>query len=369
MKALSALKGLVKLQAVIRGELVRRKVLLKMKFKPILFAKAEPQMCRIRLPVIEKDLTKDEWRLKLSAENLMESEEVRLIGNQNMRWDFSLSSKEDMEAMWFRKQEAIIKRERMKKYSYSHRERRNDQTLEEWMVKESGRKSCQISRWKQVENLERIEKERSKSSAIHPNEFAGETDKIRQLKLISNTSKQDLTEALNSPSLMPKRSSCHAKQNSNVECEVSEKREKERSKSVLGSSAFAVDAEKTMRQLKLISHAYKQDSKESLNSPFSFSRRSSLDPKQKFISEDFSQPNSPSFPTYMTATESAKAKIRSISTPKQRLLLSESFSGHHSPHSIRISPRNSSDGEGSNSSRKIGISQPLHCSSKGSYWD
>lgn len=36
-------------------------------------------------------------------------------------WDYSFLSKEDMEAIWLRKQEAAIKRERMMQYSYSHR--------------------------------------------------------------------------------------------------------------------------------------------------------------------------------------------------------------------------------------------------------
>lgn len=35
--------------------------------------------------------------------------------------DGSIISKEDMEAIWIRKQEATIKRERMKKYSFSLR--------------------------------------------------------------------------------------------------------------------------------------------------------------------------------------------------------------------------------------------------------
>lgn len=36
-------------------------------------------------------------------------------------WDCSLLSREDIEAIWYRKQEAMLKRERMKQYSSSQR--------------------------------------------------------------------------------------------------------------------------------------------------------------------------------------------------------------------------------------------------------
>lgn len=235
------------------------------------------------------------------------------------------------------------------------------------MTKENGRKSCQISQGNEVEVLERREMERSKS-VKHPNACAGETDKMRQLQLISNAWKQDSTEPLNLPFPMPRRSFCHVKQKSVGEVEVLERGEKETSKSAVHPNVLA-GIKDNMRQLKLISNACKQDSTEPLNSPFSMPRRSFCDVKQKLIGEDFSLPNSPSFPTYMAVTESAKAKTRSMSTPKQRLVLSDSYSGQHSPYKIRISSWNSFNGELTNSNRKSGISQPIQMNSRGSNWD
>lgn len=299
-KALSAMKGLVKLQAVIRGEIVRRKMVPRLKCLTSL-VKEEPKMYQIRVPLMDKDLTNGEWMQTLSHKKVMKCEELKLHGHRNMSWDLSLVSKKEMEALWFKKQEAIIKRERMRKYSYSHRETRNDKILEEWMKKEKGRQSGRFNQWNEVKDLERGEKERSPSFA-HPNTFAGEADKMRHLKLISSTSRQDSTEPLT-------------------------------------------------------------------NSPFSLPRRSFSHVKQKSIGDDNSLPNSPMFPTYMATTESAKAKTRSMSTPKQRLMLSESYLGQHSPHKVRISSWHSFNGEIKNSNRKSGIFQPMQTNPRETCWD
>lgn len=149
---------------------------------------------------------------------------------------------------------------------------------------------------------------------------------------------------------------------------VLEEGEKDRLKSSAYLSILASDMKKRMRQIKL-NNAVKQDSTEVLNSPFSLPRRSFCQVKQKAIGDDNSMPNSPSFPAYMASTESAKAKARSISTPKQRLIFSESYSGQHSPCKSRLSPWSSFNGEMTNSSRKSGISQTIYANAGGHYWD
>lgn len=281
-KALNALKGLVKLQAVIRGELVRRKVIPKLKCMQSLVS--APNICHIRVPLADIDTSG--CKRRQTPENMIESQEFRLH-DRNKSWDFSSVSKEEMEDLWFKRQEAVAKRERMKRYSYSHREKRNDQMLQESIKKENGKQNS--SRFNQVEMLESGERERLKSFSY----ITDDMNKMLQIKLNSTATKQDSLEMPNSPYSLPRRSFCHVKQRS--------------------------------------------------------------------IGDDISLPNSPAFPTYMASTESAKAKARSISTPKQRLLLfsESSYAGQHSPCKFRISPWSSFNGEmsSSSSSRKTVLPQ------------
>jgi len=56
-----------------------------------------------------------------------------------------------------------------------------------------------------------------------------------------------------------------------------------------------------------------------VNSPLSHPRRSFCHLRPKPGGDDCQLSSSPNFPTYMASTESAKAKMRSMSTPRQRL--------------------------------------------------
>ncbi|KAH6817713.1 hypothetical protein C2S51_001316 [Perilla frutescens var. frutescens] len=266
-KALSALKGLVKLQAVIRGELVRRSVVKKL-----------PSMAefrRKRVPTLLEYLNQSENSNRHSVsrkEGIMSEEVKKLQCSTERRWDLSLIPKDGMEALYLQKQEAIAKRERMKQYSFSHRERRNDESLQEELMrqKESRKSGSRLDQYVEV---------------VEPRQHA-EKEKLMRPFSFSH------------------------------------------------SNSITVDAS-DLGQLRLRT-ACKQERMEELNSPFSQPRRSFCHVKHRSIGDDGSLPGSPVFPAYMAATASAKARSRSLSTPKQRLRLYETYSGDHSPYNLRL---------------------------------
>ncbi|KAI3446518.1 hypothetical protein Pfo_003183 [Paulownia fortunei] len=284
-KALSALKGIVKLQAVVRGELLRSSVVKKLA-SMCLFSKAQPLVHRKRVPTLLEYLSHGEKRHSLSQKEGLKSEELKLHSNTHRSWDLSLVSKE---ALYLRKQEAISKRECMKQYSFSHRERRNDQSLQESMTLKQNRRSIRFDQ--------------------------------------------------------------------SAELEVHQREETEKLKPMLRSNTIAVDTTR-LAQLKLRT-PHKHETIEDLNSPFSLPRRSFCHVKQKSIGDCGSLPNSPIFPAYMAATESTKAKSRSLSTPKQRLRLCDTNSAQHSPYKLSLSSWSSCNGEITNTNKRNSISQQI----------
>ncbi|KAL8147288.1 protein IQ-DOMAIN 12-like [Apium graveolens] len=250
-KALKALKGVVLLQAVVRGQNVRRQIITHMKSRQFIL-KPEVHQIRVSTGADQSCLHGNKIQSISPKKNLANKNNDKKLGcKRNETWEYSLFTKEDMEVSWLPKKEANIKRDRMKKFSYSHRERPNNVVSGEFPHKEDGRKKpwfeeledVRVSAAKQTQKL----KETIQS---HSTDIA--TNGRRQQKL-KNVVKGESMEMLNTSLSLPRRSFCRAN-------------------------------------------------------------------KQEFsIMGDTTLPNSPIFPTYMAATESAKAKIRSASTPRQRL--------------------------------------------------
>ncbi|TYI10485.1 hypothetical protein ES332_A09G144100v1 [Gossypium tomentosum] len=225
-KALRALKGVVKLQAIWLQS--GTNMYPKVKEKSTSPTKVICQDSRRKQSLMNKDELQDK------------DIKGQYACNSEKSWNDSVLSKQDIEVNFLRSQEAMAKRERMKKYSYSHRERLNTRMLDE---------------------------------LVH----------VKEAKAEANERERVMISKLDVPSNL---------------------------------STWEVNGPPHVRHRKL---KKQQDTLNGMNPLFSFPRRSFSRTQQSAAGDEGSIPNSPVFPSYMGATECAKAKARSRSTPRQRV--------------------------------------------------
>ncbi|EFH68445.1 predicted protein, partial [Arabidopsis lyrata subsp. lyrata] len=150
----------------------------------------------------------------------------------------STLTNEDIKAIWLRKQEGVIKRDRMLKYFRSHRERRNPHMLlESLYTKDMGMRSCRLEHWGKSKSAKSI------NSFLIPSEMLVPTKTLVMDKI----------------------------------------------------------------------------------SPFSFPRRSFSRLEQSLLEDESWFQSSNGFQPYMSVTGSAREKMRSLSTPRQRVGLMDSL--------------------------------------------
>ncbi|KAK4841383.1 hypothetical protein QYF36_003539 [Acer negundo] len=260
-KALRALKGIVRLQAIIRGRNVRRQAITTLKCLQSI-VNIQSQVCARRFQMGNHHCGEnddDSKQLQTLRDKI-----IKMDSNGQRRWDDSVLTKEEADALFVSKKEAIMKRERIKEYAFTHRKSAESEQnkvngrwrywLEQWV-------DTQVSKSKELEDLDTIWTPNRK----HRELYRGKGLRLRSLQ------RQCDIEGLDSPiSAAAPRRSFHRKQNS-------------------------------------------------------------LGDEKSFCS------SSPVVPTYMAATESAKAKARSMSSPKMRPGDLDTCSESYSPYKHKLS--------------------------------
>lgn len=232
-KALRALKGVVRIQAIARGRAVRRRGHISLKH---LSSSNEAQVVQSsRLP-----------RTIGAGERNQSS---KFDCKKQMQWADILSSKEEFESVYLKRQEAVIRRQRMKQYSFSHRERQYSQMLEETTPLRNSEGHASLRRQWAEDNV--YNKGNLESAALDFTSRLSDMSANLRIKPRNSSRQAEFVEDVSSPLSHPRRSFCH------------------------------------------------------------------LRPKPG--GDDCQLSSYPNFPTYMAATKSAKAKMRSMSTPRQRL--------------------------------------------------
>lgn len=262
-KALRALKGLVRLQAIIRGRAVRRQAITTLnRLQSIV--NIQSQVCAKRSQMV--DGTQCCQENKEFQE--FKGKDIKIDVNSQRRWDDSLLTKEEENALCSSKRMAAIKRERIKEYSFSNR-----RSAELEQNKVDGRWRYWLEQW--------------------------------------------------------------------VDTRLAKREDLQNLASVFSSTA-RIREESGGRQLKL-RNSQKQYHKDGFDSPItkSFHHR-----KQRSVGDGISAGGgSPIVPTYMAATESAKAKVRSLSSPRLRPVCFDAQSEISSPYKHKLSPISSINSE------------------------
>ncbi|KAF5952515.1 hypothetical protein HYC85_010459 [Camellia sinensis] len=250
-KALRALKGLVRLQAIIRGRAVRRQAIATLKC-----LQSMSQVSAKKLQMVEGTWNTFHENQELQGFNFNDNL-IKIDSNSQRRWDDSILSKDEANGMFLSKREAAIKRERIKEYSLSQR-----RSTESEHNKVNGRWRYWLEQW--------VDTQLSKNSdTVFPS-----NERIREQ---------------HGGQFKPRNSQ-------------------------------------------------KQYYKEELDPPISAPKRSFVHKKQPSVGDDNDFASSPVVPTYMAATESAKAKARSMSSPRLRGVNLDACSDTNSPYKHKLPP-------------------------------
>ncbi|CAN1128287.1 Protein IQ-DOMAIN 11 [Linum perenne] len=171
-KALRALKGIVMLQAMIRGRNVRRQAITALKCLESLVniqsqtaAASSSSSRRNSFPMVDYNETTCQFDERTNQFQYLKDKIIKVDKNSQRTWDSSLLTKEEADALYMNKIEASMKRERIKDYySFCHRSSSDsdrskpDGKLRQWLVE-----------WedKQIDKKVVIEEEEGEDRAKH----------------------------------------------------------------------------------------------------------------------------------------------------------------------------------------------------------
>ncbi|CBI17753.3 unnamed protein product, partial [Vitis vinifera] len=204
-KALRALKGLVRLQAIVRGRAVRRQAITTLKCLQSI-VNIQSQVCARRCQKAEECVNCDDIKQLQDLKDKV----IKMDSNSQRRWDDSLLSKEEGNALFLSKKEAVMKRERIKEYTFGQRERKSiHKPAESEQNKLNGRWRYWLEKWVDTQVAKREELPSLdtvwSSNARSREEFPGKQHTPR------NNQRQYHIEGLGSPVLpsYPNLHGCH----------------------------------------------------------------------------------------------------------------------------------------------------------------
>ncbi|KAK7325359.1 hypothetical protein VNO77_29521 [Canavalia gladiata] len=188
-KALRALKGIVKLQAIIRGRAVRRQAMSTLKCLESIVS-IQSQVFARRLQMVEGRWDCGEHEEMQGSRDKI----IRMDSNSERRWDDSILLKEEVDVSCISNKEAALKRERIKEYSFNHR-----RSAESERNKINGRWRYWMEQWVDTQ-LSKKSKELEDLDSVFSSHYsrAGEESGRSQLKL-RDIQRQTHVEGLDSP--------------------------------------------------------------------------------------------------------------------------------------------------------------------------